>query len=883
MTLRLSPGRPLRWAIMLFVVVAISTAYTPAQPAGPKAKPKPAARGTLPHFLDTHCVNCHDSTTKEGGLDLETLSPDMKNPAAFEAWVKIHDRIASGEMPPRNRKERPTKDEAEPILKSLSGSLANIDRASRQKGDGRVTFRRLNRIEYENTLRDLLQVPYLKVKDLIPDDNLAHGFNKSSSGLDLSHVQLAQYLEAADVALDAATSPHAAMPTVYKKRLFPGAAGGFTTVLSNADAIPIKDFKYDHSMFPINTDDYRPNLAELRAQKKIPYEGTVGVFRHEDCAFRPTFTPFTASYAGKYRLRISLWSFWWDKGEIKPNPRTESASLIASNRALGYFDAPSLKPMAQEIEVYLNEGDEIGFNAASLWPVRVSERKGKTAGYVGPGIAIDWLEVEGPIVEQWPPLSHGRLWGDLPLAPMPKTKPPAPGDPRLPKRTPIKPIRGEPREVITYGSVVSAAPEGDATRLLKDFLRRAFRRPPTNDDLQRYVGLFRSHFEAGAGFEEAMRTAYKAVLCSPDFLYLKEPQNKLDNWSLASRLSYFLWNSMPDDDLLALAGQNKSLSQKDALRETVERMLKDPKAERFVNDFADQWLDLRDIDSTCPDRRLYPEFRPILRDAMLGETRAYLRGMLDHDLSVSHIVDSDFAMLNQRLAEHYRLPGIEGSAIRKVALPPGSHRGGLLTQASILKVTANGTTTSPVKRGAWVQRKVLGQPPDPPPADVPAIEPDVQGAKTVRELLDKHRAIPSCAGCHKKIDPPGFALESYDVIGGWQMRYRSLGEGDPVPPDLAPYGRSVGFKHAQPVDAAGETSAGQPFKNIAEFKTLLLADVRPLARNVAHQMLIYGTGAPMSFSDRQHMDKVLDLAAASRYGFRTLIHELVQSQPFLTK
>lgn len=872
-------SRRLAWAVLVFVGVVLASAVTPAQPAGNKAKPKPATKGPAYAYFEAHCISCHDAATKKGNLDLEALAQDFKTPATFDVWVKVHDRVASGEMPPRNRKDRPTQAELDAFLKPIANSLSNADRSSRAK-DGRATYRRLNRTEYENTLRDLLRVPGLRVKDLLPDDNLVHGFNKSSAGLDLSHVQLAKYMEAADVALEAATAPHMAMPQIYNQRLYPGMGGGFVTVLTNADAIPIKDFKYDHSMFPIQTDTMRPNAAELRKEGKLPYLGTVGVFRHEDCAFRPTFTPFEASYAGRYRLKISLWSYWWDKGEIKPSPRTESAALIAGNQAIGYFDAPSLKPTVHEIEVWLNVGEDIGFNAASLWPIRVSERGGKTAGYVGPGIAVDWLEVEGPLLDRWPPPSHHALWGELPLAPLPKGKL-APGEARLPTREKIKPIRNAPRiGPITYGTVVSAVPETDATRLLKDFMKRAFRRIPTPDELQRYVGLFKTQMAEGCGFEIAMRTTYKAVLCSPDFLYLKE--TKLDHWAIASRLSYFLWNSTPDDELLLLAEQNK-LKRPEELKIQVERMLKDPKADRFLKDFADQWLDLRDIDSTCPDRRLYPEFRPILRDAMLAETRAYVREMLEKDLGVAHVVDSDFAMLNQRMAEHYRIPGVEGTAIRKVPVTPESHRGGLLTQASILKVTANGTTTSPVKRGAWVQKKVLGQPPDPPPPDIPAIEPDVQGTTTVREMLDKHRSIPSCAGCHNKIDPPGFALESYDVIGGWQSRYRSLGAGDEVPPDIAPYGRRVGYKLAQHVDAAGQTPAGQPFQNIAEFKKLLLADERTLARNLASQMLTYATGAPVSFADRPAVEAILDRAAASRYGFRTLIHEVVQSQVFQMK
>src|SRR6185369_16330694 len=312
---------------------------------------------------------------------------------------------------------------------------------------------------------------------------------------------------------------------------------------------------------------------------------------------------------------------------------------------------------------------------------------------------------------------------------------------------------------------------GDASRLLESFLKRAFRRPVPSGELSRYTRIVAERLKLKHSFEESMRAAYKAILCSPDFLFLQEKAGALDGSAVASRLSYLLWNSMPDDALLNAAGR---LGDPEALRAQTERMLADPRSERFIEDFLDQWLTLRDLDSTTPDTKLYPEFEVYLRDSMIAETRGYFREMVKQDLSVLQIVDSDWAMLNQRLGEHYNLPGVEGSAVRKTPLPPGSHRGGLLTQASILKVTANGTTTSPVVRGAWVMRNILGRPPEPPPPDAGAIEPDLRGAKTIREQLEKHRRVPSCASCHVKIDPLGFALENYDVLGGWRDKYRII-------------------------------------------------------------------------------------------------------------
>jgi hypothetical protein len=872
----------------------------------------PAADGSLRKFLDAHCVSCHDAATKKGGLDLEKLSADFKDPAAFASWVKIHDRIQSGEMPPKARKERPDKAESENVLKTLAAGLIDADQA-RRAGDGRAVFRRLNRTEYENTLRDLFDLPGLKVKDMLPEDGGAFGYNKSAAGLDLSYVQLAKYMEVADAALDAAIAPHADRPPVYKAH-FPGGS----TVLSgiqpaNGHVVFMKDFKYD-PVFPIPQGGKpgSPEKKELVAKlRKNPYPGTVGMFRTEiGVEFKPQF-PFHPPYAGKYKLRISVWSFLWDKGEVKPNARTEAASLIVDGQTLAYFDAPSLKPTVTEIVVWLDpaaiKNKGIQFSTASTQggdhnPGHIIQ--GNLAKAVHSGIAVDWLDVEGPLVDQWPPASHSRLFGDLPLVPMPpapkgkliakaKGNVPPP-DVHLPSRPQsnvyhaaghMKPyiVSGSAPAKAEFSTVGSKAPEADARRLLADFLPRAFRRPVSPQEVERYVKLVKDRLDEEDVFEVAMRTAYKAALCSPDFLFLKETPGALNDWALASRLSYFLWNSMPDDALSALAAKGK-LHDGAVLRGQVERMLKDPKAERFIVDFTDQWLDLKDIDDTTPDKKLYPEFRRILRDSMLGETRAFFRELLGKDLSATNVVHSDFTMLNERLASHYHIPGVVGSAIRRVPLPADSCRGGILTQAAVLKVTANGTVTSPVRRGAWVMNKIIGQPPDPPPGDVPAIEPDVRGTTSIRELLAKHRTNATCAACHKKIDPPGFALESFDVIGGQQTRYRSLSEeGDAVSKSETASGGLVRYTWGPKVDPAGELPDGRTFADIEGFKKLLLEDSRALARNLAGQLVTYATGAPVGFADREAVEKVLDKSAQSKYGIRTLIHEIVESKLFLTK
>lgn len=834
------------------------------------------ARGASPdnirQFFGKHCIDCHGPDAQKGGLRLDTLTSDFSTRGTFELWVKVHDRIRSGEMPPPKQK-RPVPIEADAVIRVLDLQLTAADR--KNLGEGRAALRRLNRAEYENTLRDLLALPGLNVRDLLPEDGRAHGFDKVSDALDLSYVQLAKYMEATDVALDLAIASQLEKPEIFRKRFPLGHEGDFQDAMTHGDAIPIKDQKYDASAFPIVRDHPMAKVAS--------YGGTVGTFRAEDESHKGRIWSFSPRYEGRYRLRLSTWSFQWEKGAIKPALKTETVRLNVhgTGQLIGYFDAPSLKPTVHEIEAWLPFGQYIQLTA-DLWKASVSATDGKTAEFVGPGVAFDWLEIEGPLYDQWPPASHRRLFGDLPMGPLPE------GDIRPPRR--VSPNDWHPNAgrngagKLTFATVVSEQPASDAQRLLTDFLPRAFRRPVKPEEVSRYLAIVRQRLEAKVSFEDAMRAAYKAALCSPSFLFVKQTPDRLDDWALASRLSYFLWNSPPDDVLQGLAEQGR-LRDPVTLRAQVERLVADPKSGRFIRDFLDQWLDLREIRLTTPDPKLYPEFRTYLGDSMLAESRAFFRELLEKNLSVANVIHSDFALINQRLAEHYGIPGVVGTAIRRVPLPSDAHRGGFLTQGAVLKVTANGTATTPVKRGAWVMSKILGKPPKPPPGDVPAVEPDVQGATTIREQLARHRASPACASCHAQIDPPGFALESYDAIGGWRQRYRSLGAGDPVDSRAAGMPRWIGadYRWGPPVDATGELSGGGSFTGIDQLKKLLLEQDRQIARNFAAQLITYATGAPISYSDRAALEVILDRAKAGSYGVRTLIHEIVQSPLFLKK
>jgi len=850
-------------------------------------------------FIEKHCTDCHAGAEAEAGLDLTTLPTDgagLDEPATFALWVKVHDRVQAGEMPPQSVAP-PAVTDVMSMLQDLGKSLTNWQ-ASRQLAEGRVPLRRLNRNEYENTLRDLFSLPGLEVKELLPEDGRYDGFDKAGRALDISAVQLRKYLEAADFVLDAAIA-HGPQPTLFKERF--RRIGG--THCFGVDAtFPLRDRKLDlAALEAIHPAGSRPIGLRERGQY-LDRCDSFGMLTHARPSFAPEVGGFSPHYAGFYRIRTSVWSFDLNQGVVEPAARMQSLALTAGDRVLAYFDAPSLEPQVHERVVWLNGGETLQLNAASLWANFSQPR-----GHVGPAVAVDYVDVEWPLCDQWPPASHRRLFGNLPLAELPFERdgeyPRQP--PPLPRRPGSRPNHLDLPELGKHRSVwtaASARPREDAQHLLADFLPRAFRRPVADEEIEVYVRIAHACIDRGDFFETAMREAYRTALCSPDFLFLQEPlgiadqkePTQLDSYAIASRLSYFLWNSMPDDDLTALAAKGRLKGKE--LTSKINGMLADPRSDRFVHDFLDQWLDLREINFTSPDRKLYPEFRNDLRDAMLAETRAYFREMINEDLGVSYIVDSDFLTINQPLAELYGIEGVAGSDMRRVNLPKESSRGGLLTQAAVLKVTANGTVTSPVVRGAWVTDRILGRPPQPPPPNIAAVEPDLRGTTTIRQQLEKHRADASCAACHAKMDPPGLALENFDVIGRWRTQYRFEGDreleivdqrGD-TPllnqfPGILPRQWENVQKNVRlglPVDASGATAGGESFHDIRELKMILLKDDEQIARSLVNRLVLYATGAPVSFADRAEVDRILDRCRKKNFGLRSIVYELAQSALF---
>ncbi|MFO0867750.1 MAG: DUF1592 domain-containing protein [Pirellulales bacterium] len=793
-------------------------------PALSRAAP-PFGDSTLGTLLQRHCAECHDDATAEGQLSLTSLAT---GPEQLDRWTRVYDQIRLGRMPPADA-PTPSAEERQRLVDRLARHLTALS-LERQRATGRVVLRRLNRTEYETTLRDLLH-PRITVRDLLPSDNIASGFDNVSAVLDVSSVHLLRYQEAAERALQAVIPRRRPEPfhsrltgrQVFEKQKQAASLPGRSVRLTG-DVLEQYVKPWSHVSF---------GTATVPSDGRYRVRAAVAALHTGD---RPWPIRFTVG---------------WDWGR-------------AETQTIDVRDAPAGEPRVIELEVDLRARELVDVTGWTL-PTERQLREGTDRERPLdelPGIALHWVEISGPL-EPWPPPGYVRLFGELPFK---------------------QSYRGAAFEVD------SSDPRGDARRLLATFLPQAFRRPVPDELLDYYVGLAHAALDRRESFENAMLLAYRAALCSPHFLYLTEPisgsardadAGRLDDYAVAARLSYFLWSTTPDQELLDLAAQGK-LSQPALLREQVERLLADRRAQRFTEHFAGQWLDLRQINATTPDPAVYGEFDDFLAWSMPRETTRFFAEILEKDLPIREFVGADWSFLNERLAQHYGIPGVTGGELRRVALPPESHRGGLLTQAAILKVTADGTKTSPVLRGKWVLERILGQPPAPPPANVAAIEPDIRGTTTIREQLDKHRTDTACAACHQSIDPPGFALESFDVIGGWRDFYRGTIVRRELWTPLANYpGRQV--VRGPDVDASGKTPAGQAFRNIDDYKQLLLADSDQLVRNLAEKLVVYSTGGEIQFADREVIEQFVIRSRQPQYGFRSLLHDVVQSRLFLSK
>jgi len=800
-------------------------------------------RAELPEpFLKQYCYKCHGADKQQAERRFDTLPTTIKNFRQQEQWQNIVDQLNLGEMPPSEEKH-PSQAERLAAVRAMTGDIA----VAREKfaGSSRHTvLRRLNKVEYQKTISDLLGlnvVAWNPTEDF-PAEVTAEGFDNDGDQLVTSGLLLEKYFPAAESAVNRAThfgrEPEAKTYTQKSPFYFAG---------KEATDLP-KLFQVDRFRFVAET----------------PYTDLYGRhYRGGHIGFLPLVRQGGVAHSGKYTIRVRAAAVdrTHDYGNTVDDFRNgdplvleiasvdrrgsvTSAGNVSKMVSLTTYELTSAEPAWFEWTGYLEKGyePEVRFRNGTSATKRLirllvndaekhpefkpfallqsgyERSHGVLKAYRGPKLRVWEIQLEGPHQQSWPPLGHRVLYDDVKL------------------------------------NELNSQTIHDR---LSDFARSAFRRPPTEGELQPILALVSAKLDAGVKPLDALQLGFQAILCAPGFLYLQEGEGQLEEYALASRLSYFLWSSMPDDELLKLASAG-TLGEPEIRRQQVVRMLSDPKGQRFVSNFTRIWLELDNIGKMPPAKDFLNYYRDNLDIAMRKETELFFGHILDHNLPLREFLAADYSFLNRELAEHYGMTGLEGNHFRKVSLPNAS-RGGIMGHASFLTASANGVDTSPVVRGIYVLNKLLDYTPPPPPDDVPAIEPDVRGATTLREQLIKHRADATCAQCHNRIDPPGFALENYDPIGGWRDQY----------PDKLK------------VDSSGRLPSGKSFVSNADFRKLVVAQDETFTRCLTKKMLTYAIGRKLNSSDRPSIDRISKEMVGSEKGLRDLIQSVVASESFL--
>ena len=765
-------------------------------------------RTHLEAFLENHCYECHDDIEQEAELDLLNLKFDANDPRSIAAWERVFRKVHEGEMPPKENK-RPSDADTKTFLVGLGHPLHDLDRADIE-ANGRVRSRRLTRGEYENTMHDLLGVSGLLKEKLTADPD--NGFSNTASLQQISNFHLERFLNTADYALDEAFSRALGKDPVFKKH-----------------------YGQKDLTFRIDERDYRG--PQPVGEKTITWSMRVPFFG------RLPATRFPAD--GWYEITVH------DAHGI--NRGSDGAVWTTLNSGIGFANEPVQYPigLVEGTDTPTDYKFTAWIRKNHILILKPSEGAAKLGKSMNPdGAAILYTNNRNPAEEGLDGLSLSAITAERVF---PNGGREVIFEELFPGLT-LKEVKDGPSD-----------PESELERLLADFAARAFRRPVERDSILPYLKISAAALSEGKAFHESLRDGYHAILCSPRFLTFIEKPGKLDDHAIASRISYTLWKSMPDRRLRDLADEGR-LGNSTVLEAEIDRMFDDPKSERFVTSFTEEWLELRDLDATQPDPKRFGSFDPILQQSMEAETLAFFREMITNDLSVSNFLESDFAFLNTRLREHYGLKDVNikaGDGLQKASLGPDS-RSGLLTQGAILKVTADGSVTSPVVRGVFVNERILGRHIDPPPPNIPAIEPDTRGAVSVRDQLEKHRDSTDCASCHAKIDPAGFALEEFDPVGVVRNFYGKPGE-------------------SAAIDPSGTTPEGDDFADYAGWKKIQLKAPEKLATAFVGQVLRYGTGGEIRFSDTEALEKIAENAAKSGYGVRSLIKATLTSPLFLEK
>lgn len=810
----------------------------------------PSVASALPEaeeFLATYCIECHGPEKQKGERRFDGLSFTPGDETGIHDLQDIIDQLNLGEMPPSKAKQPSEEEKAEMIAEVTEA--AEKARESLARTGSETVLRRLNRREYLNTVADLLHLDLAAFDPTakFPQDGSHEHIDKVGEALVTSGYLLDQYLDAADALVEKALGPVEQPETkewhftknfqqgqelsyshgkVYNYRYLcvyevPNTVnheGGYAYLHEFQEGVPA-DGWYEisalaHSMHrdtPYDPAIFRMHLDEPFRLGIVPGEKSVGTLHHP----QPIEPKLAETVVRDGEPQWVTMRVWLNQGQT---PRFIFPNGMANCRG-------AFSQVANKYKDHWPKKDP--YTGGIVEARRIVLQHGKM-----PHIRIHEVKVKGPIYDQWPMAGQREIFGE-------------------------EGFRKENLEDI-----------------LQRFADRAYRRPATSEEVDRLVSVAETRMAAGRSPRQATKDALKAALCSPAFLYLAEPGDEaagreLGPHDLASRLSYFLWSTMPDAELRALADDG-SLLREEVLLAQFERMLDHPRSSAFVSGFLDSWLNLRALGDMPPDRDAFEEYYANdLQTAMKEEIRIFTRHLLESDGPITDYLFSDYTFVNRNLAEHYKLDANfdpeKAHHFQRVALVDKKRRGGLLGMGGVLTVSANGIETSPVVRGVYLLENILGTPPAPPPDDVPPIDPDIRGATTIRDQLAKHRELATCNECHRNIDPPGFALENYDPIGGWRNHY------------------SDGKKTGPEIDASGELASGEAFENVYGFKKLLLERKDVFARHLTDRLLTYATGRKMEALDRSDIDRIVATVAESDDGMRTLVREVVASGIFRSR
>ncbi len=758
-------------------------------------------------FIQDHCIQCHGEEKQKGDVRLDHLEMDFSRAEVAVAWQDISDMLIIGDMPPE--------DEPRPDAGKLANVIDAIDERLRAAAEAmnesdRIAIRRLSHSALDNTVKDLLGID-LRLSENLPADPELEGFDSLAVTLD-ANPELVLKLQ--DNAQAIAKLAIAEGPDARQELRYELGTIGHGNNVEERDGFVVTSSSRDrkHVMWPAGFVAPQDGLYRIRVEgfaldKRTELEEQGIGYTYIDDNYEKSLKKRDRKPNGDPRL-VSIVAIQASEA------RHMDAATVPGRRA-GYFYLDD-DIQARSVEVRLKRGENFMVHYAAAGALNrspIAEVKGERM-LVSDLLHVKSIEVSGPSIESWPTKAQAALLGEG-------------------HKTP-----------------------SDIQERIAAFLFQAFRRPVPERTTRSFVALYEAGIDSGLTSVESIRNVVEGVLCSPRFLFNHDSGDGRDAWALASRLSYFLWNSMPDEALLRLAS-NGQLLEPQVIRKQAHRMLKDPRSERFVEDFTGQWLGLKKIELMKPDPKLYEDYDPLLESLMRRESETFFASMLDDNLPVTSFLDSDFVTINDRLARHYGIEGVKGTEFRKVALDEKSPRGGLLGQASILKLTSNGTRTSPVVRGVWILENILGDPPSPAPADVEPIEPDVRGSKTIFEMLSKHREVEACADCHRSIDPWGFGLEQFDAVGSYRERYRNK----------------------QPVYSKGSVS-GDSFDGVEEMKAALLDRSDQFARALTEKLYTFALGRPLGFSERIAADDLAIANLESKAGFKDLIVEICASPLF---